>query len=45
VSAAVAQALVMLGLDVSAFDTVGDLQSGVEKGERLLGYRLLKEDV
>jgi rsbT co-antagonist protein RsbR len=34
----VAQSLVMLGVELSGVDTVGDLQGGIEKAEKLLGY-------
>jgi len=40
-SAEVAQALVMLGVDLGALTTVGDLQGGVEEAHRLLGYRVV----
>ena len=41
-SADVAQTLVVLGLDVSKLNTVGDLQSAIEEAEKLLGYRTVK---
>jgi rsbT co-antagonist protein RsbR len=44
-SPAVARALIELGVELSAFDIVGDLQSGVERSEHLLGYRVVKEGV
>ena len=44
ISGAVAQALVTLGVDLAAFNTVGDLQRGIEAAERLLGYRLVRAD-
>lgn len=34
----VAQALVILGVDLSKMRTVGDLQGGIEEADRLLGY-------
>jgi rsbT co-antagonist protein RsbR len=40
-SSDVAQSLVALGIDVDRFNTVGDLQGGVEDAERLLGYRVV----
>jgi rsbT co-antagonist protein RsbR len=43
VSPAVAKTLVDLGVDLPAFDIAGDLQSGVERSERLLGYRVVPE--
>lgn len=42
ISAAVAQTLATIGVDVAAFNSVGDLQRGVEKAERLLGYRITR---
>jgi rsbT co-antagonist protein RsbR len=37
-SADVAQSLVTLGIEVARFNTVGDLQGGIEDAERILGY-------
>jgi rsbT co-antagonist protein RsbR len=42
VSSEVAQSLVVLGIDLAKLSTVGDLQSGIEEAERLLGYRVVK---
>jgi rsbT co-antagonist protein RsbR len=42
-SPAVARALIDLGVNLSAYDVVGDLQSGVERSEHLLGYRVVKD--
>jgi hypothetical protein len=42
VSGAVAQAMVTLGVDIAAFNAVGDLQRGIEAAERLLGYRVVR---
>lgn len=39
-SSDVAQSLVALGIEVSRFNTVGDLQGGLEEAEKLLGYEL-----
>ncbi len=41
-SSDVAQALVVLGIDLSKLHTVGDLQGGMEEAERLLGLRLVE---
>jgi rsbT co-antagonist protein RsbR len=41
-SAEVAQSLVALGIDLTSLNTVGDLQGGIEEGERLLGYRVVQ---
>jgi anti-anti-sigma regulatory factor len=41
-SAQVAAVLVDLGIDLGAFDTVGDLQGGLEGAERSLGYRVVR---
>ena len=40
-SSEVAQSLVALGIDLAPLNTVGDLQGGIEEGERLLGYRVV----
>lgn len=40
-SAEIAQTLVNLGVDLSKLRTVGDLQSGIEEAEKLLGYRVV----
>lgn len=42
VSADVAQSMVSLGIELSPFQTVGDLQGGLEHAERLLGYRAVR---
>jgi rsbT co-antagonist protein RsbR len=41
VSADVAQSMVALGIELSPFRTVGDLQGGLEEAERMLGYRVV----
>lgn len=41
-SAAMCKALVDLKVEVSALEIVGDLQSGVERSERLLGYDVVR---
>jgi rsbT co-antagonist protein RsbR len=41
-SSEVAQSLVALGIEVSRFNTVGDLQGGLEEAERLLGYEMVQ---
>jgi rsbT co-antagonist protein RsbR len=41
-SSEVAQSLAALGIDLDKFNTVGDLQGGIEDAERLVGYRLVK---
>jgi rsbT co-antagonist protein RsbR len=43
-SAEVARALVALGVDLAKLYTVGDLQGGIEEGERLLGFRVVRAD-
>ncbi|HET6582135.1 MAG TPA: STAS domain-containing protein, partial [Nannocystaceae bacterium] len=43
-SSDVAQSLVALGIELTKLNTVGDLQGGVEDAERLLGYRVLRQD-
>lgn len=45
-SSEVAHSLVTLGVDTSQLNTTGDLQSGMEEAERILGYRFARvEDV
>jgi rsbT co-antagonist protein RsbR len=43
-SAAVAQALVALGVDLGRINTIGDLHGGLEEAERLLGYKIVSLD-
>jgi rsbT co-antagonist protein RsbR len=43
-SSGIAQTLVDLGVDLSMMRTVGDLQGGLEDAERLLGYRVIREN-
>lgn len=43
VSAEVAQSLVAIGIDLSGFRTIGDLQGGVEHAEGILGLRVVAE--
>lgn len=43
-SSEVAQSLAELGIDLTRMNTVGDLQGGIEEGERLLGLRLVRID-
>lgn len=38
----IAQTMVRLGIDLMRIRTVGDLQSGIEEAERLLGYTVVK---
>jgi len=40
----VAQALVTIGVDLSRIRTVGDLQGGMEEAERILGYRVVRDE-
>ncbi len=40
ISPDIALTLVTLGIDLGPVETVGDLQSGIEHAERLLGYRV-----
>lgn len=43
-SPSIARALVVLGVDLSAMRTVADLQGGIEEAERLLGYRVTRQE-
>jgi rsbT co-antagonist protein RsbR len=44
VSAAIAQTIVTVGVDLSRIQTVGDLQGGIDLADRLLGYKVILED-
>ncbi|MFZ2853413.1 MAG: protoglobin domain-containing protein [Rhodocyclaceae bacterium] len=41
----IAQTMVRLGIDLMRIRTVGDLQSGIEEAERLLGYTVVRSAV
>jgi rsbT co-antagonist protein RsbR len=43
-SSEIAQTLVTIGVDLSRMRTVGDLQGGIEEAERLLGYKVIREE-
>jgi rsbT co-antagonist protein RsbR len=43
-SSEIAQTLVDLGVDLTMMQTVGDLQGGLEEAERLLGYKVIRDD-
>jgi rsbT co-antagonist protein RsbR len=40
----IAQTLVVIGVDLGKMETVGDLQGGIEKAERMLGYKVVPVD-
>lgn len=40
----IAQTLVVIGVDLGKMETVGDLQGGIEKAERMLGYKVVFSD-
>jgi rsbT co-antagonist protein RsbR len=40
----IAQTLVVIGVDLGKMETVGDLQGGIEKAERMLGYKVIPVD-
>ncbi|MGA9761885.1 MAG: STAS domain-containing protein [Gaiellaceae bacterium] len=44
VSAEIAQTLVVIGADLAAITTVGDLQGGIELADALLGYKVVLEE-
>jgi rsbT co-antagonist protein RsbR len=44
-SSEIAQTLVTIGVDLGKMKTVGDLQGGIEEAERLLGYKVILEQV
>src|SRR3954453_12703420 len=41
----IAQTLVMIGVDLSKMNTIGDLQGGLEEAERLLGFHVTRAPV
>jgi len=43
VSPEIAQTMVTIGIDLGRIATVGDLQSGIERAEQVLGYKVLRE--
>jgi rsbT co-antagonist protein RsbR len=43
-SAEIAQTLVSIGADIGKLNTAGDLQSGIEEAELLLGLKLVRAD-
>ncbi len=40
----IAQTLVTIGVDLSKMNTIGDLQGGLEQAERLLGFRVTRQE-
>jgi rsbT co-antagonist protein RsbR len=44
VSPEIALTLVTLGIDLGRIETVGDMQSGLERAEQLSGYRMVRTD-
>ena len=40
----IAQTLVTIGVDLSKMNTIGDLQGGLEEAERLLGFRVTRQE-
>ncbi len=44
ISPDIAQTMVRLGIEAERFDTVSDLQSGIDLADRFLGYTLTKAD-
>jgi rsbT co-antagonist protein RsbR len=44
-SSEIAQTLVTIGVDLTKMKTVGDLQGGIEEAERLLGYKVILEEI
>jgi rsbT co-antagonist protein RsbR len=42
ISPQIAQTMVTLGIDLGRIATVGDLQSGIERAEELLGYAVAR---
>lgn len=44
-SSEIAQTLVTIGVDLSKMKTVGDLQGGIEEAEKLLGYKVMMQQM
>lgn len=44
VSPEIARTVVTIGVDLSAVSTVGDLQGGIDRADRLLGYTVIRQD-
>ena len=44
-SSEIAQTLVTIGVDLSKMKTVGDLQGGIEEAEKLLGYKVMMQQI
>jgi len=45
ISTEIAQTLVRIGVDVSRLNTLGDLRSGIEAAEKILGYEIVRKEV
>lgn len=43
-SSEIAQTLVTIGVELGKINAVGDLQGGIEEAERLLGYKVVREE-
>jgi rsbT co-antagonist protein RsbR len=44
ISAAIAQMLVTIGVDLSKLNAVSDLQGGIDEADHILGYKVIKAD-
>lgn len=44
-SSEIAQTLVTIGVDLGKINAIGDLQGGIEEAERLLGYKVILQEV
>src|SRR6476620_6382240 len=44
-SAEIAQTLVTIGVDLTKINAVGDLQGGLEEAERVLGYKVIRDEL
>ena len=43
-SSEIALTLVTIGVDLTKINAVGDLQGGLEEAERVLGYKVIRDD-
>jgi rsbT co-antagonist protein RsbR len=44
-SSEIAQTLVTIGVDLTKINAVGDLQGGLEEAERVLGYKVIRDEL
>jgi rsbT co-antagonist protein RsbR len=45
ISAAIAQMLVTIGVDLSKLNALSDLQGGIDEADRILGYKVTRINI